>query len=140
MLAAAHRLIEDCIPDFAGLSAAAVDARPGDGDILEFVNSLFRFYCCRSHWSAMRLLGYIAADMGEVDGKLLLAGSRGLAGFSAREACNLALAICVEGRNDEDKMFFMEDLEFEGDPEGEAMKAVRQMQADKKAREESLGG
>jgi hypothetical protein len=140
ILAAAHRLIKDCVVQFGEFSAAAFSARPADEDILGIVAALFRFYCCRTHWSAMRLLGYVSANMGEVDGKLLLAGGRGLAELSAREACNLALAICIDGRNDEDRMFFLEDLEFEGDPEGDAMKAVRQMQADRKAREGILGG
>lgn len=140
ILSAAHRLIEDSITSFADFSEAAFTARPADEDILEVVAALFRFYCCRSHWSAMRLLGYVTASMAEIDGKLLLAGGPGLAGLSAREACNLALAICIDGRNDEDRMFFLEDLEFEGDPEGEAMKAVRQMQADRKEREGILGG
>lgn len=140
VLAAAHHLIEDCVTEFAEFSEAAMKVRPDDMGIIEIVNALFRFYCCRSHWSAMRLLGYIAGNMAEIDGKLLHAGGRGLAGFSAREACNLALEMCLEGRDQEDRMFFMEDLEFEGDPDGEAIKAVRQMQKDKREREASLGG
>jgi hypothetical protein len=140
VLAAAHHLIEDCVSEFGAFSEKALTVRPDDMDIIEIVNCLFRFYCCRSHWSAMRLLGYVAGNMSEIDGKLLHAGGKGLAGFSAREACNLALAMCLEGRDEEDRMFFMEDLEFEGDPDGEAIKAVRQMQRDKREREASLGG
>lgn len=140
VLGAAHHLIEDCVTDFPEFGEAAFTARPRDKDIIAVVTALFRFYCCRSHWSAMRLLAHVAENMGELDGKLLMAGGRGLAELSAREACNLALAMCLEGRNEEDRKYFLDDLEFEGDPEGEAMKAVRQMQADRKAREEVLDG
>jgi hypothetical protein len=140
-LAAMHRLLEDCITDFAGFSAAAFSSRVQDEEILDAARQLTRLYCARSHWEATRLIGFLAASLEELDGRLLLATGRGMASLSAREACNLAVTVCLEGRTEEDRDIFMEDLKFEGDPEGDALAAVRQMTADRKAREaEAAGG
>jgi hypothetical protein len=73
----------------------------------------------------------MAGELNEFDGKALLRSGRGIAGLSAREACNLALAICLDGRDEEDRAFFLEDLNYEGNSEDEAMAMVRQMIAAK---------
>lgn len=127
-LSAVHRLLEDCVIDFSAFSNAAIDGRAGLSDLLPVVDGLVRFYCCRNPWPALRLLGYVAGSLDELDGQLIRAGGRGLAQLSAREACNVALAACLDGRNEEDRDIFLEDLNYEGSPEAEALAQLRAMQ------------
>ncbi len=130
-MAASHRLLEDCIEDFAGFTRRALAMKAQAEDISDAVSQLASYYCARSHWPGMRLIAYIAANLDDVDGQLIRAGGHGIAHLSAREACNLALAILLDGREEEDRTIFLDDLSYEGNPEGEAMALVRQMQADK---------
>jgi len=139
-LAATYRLLEDCMLDFPAFSAAALEGKADQDDVQATVRELIEFYCARKHWPAMRLIGYIAAHLEETDGQLIRDTGRGLAGLSAREACDLALAICLAGLSEEDRQIFYEDLEYEGNPEAEALAMVRQMQADKAAREAEAAG
>lgn len=131
--AAAHRLLEECIEDFPDFSDLAISAKADGDDISAVVHYLIEFYCARSRWPAIRLIGYIAANLEEVDGKQLCKTGRGLAGLSAREACNLALAMCLDGRDEEDRELFLIDLNYEGNPEAEAQELVMQMIAAKAA-------
>lgn len=130
-LAAVYQLLEDCVTDFPDFAAAALRGKAGTDEIMAVVQRLTEYYCARGHWPAMRLIGFIAGDFGALDGMCLHKTGRGLAGLSAREACNLALAICLDGRSEEDRDIFLEDLEYEGNPEAEALAMVRQMQADR---------
>ena len=99
----------------------------------------------------MRLLGWTAAHLPERDGAALMNG-RSLAGLSPRQACNLAfgdqpgvtaatVATLLAGHeNPEDRDTFTEDLMFDGNPEADAMAAVREMQRVQQAQEEAAGG
>lgn len=135
-----HRLLDDCVMDFAGLQQHGFRQKAQMSDIVGSVNFLISFYCARKHWAAMRLIGYVAENFEELDGQLIRNTGQSLARLSAREACNLALAILLDGREEEDRIVFMEDLNYEGNPGAEALAMVRQMQADKRAREEAAGG
>lgn len=128
-LAAHYGLLEDCIEDFGAFSALALEAKATLEDVADAVTGLIGYYCARSHWAAQRLLAYIAQHLEEIDGQLIRAGGRGVTSLSAREACNLALAICLDGRDEEDRAIFLDDLNYEGNPEAEALALVRQMQA-----------
>jgi hypothetical protein len=132
-MAASHRLLDDCVEDFGAFAALALDGKADSGDITAAVAGLASYYCARSHWAGMRLIAYLAANLDEVDGQLIRAGGRGVASLSAREACNLALAILLDDRSEEDRTIFLDDLNYEGNPEAEALAMVRQMQAAKKA-------
>jgi hypothetical protein len=134
-LAAAHRLLEDCVTDFPRFAAAAMAGKAQDEDIQGAVRQLVEFYCVRKYWPAMRLIGYVALNLDEADGQMIRSTGRGLVGLSAREVCNMTLAKCLEGLPEDEREIFIEDLEYEGNPEAEALAMVRQMQADKAARE-----
>jgi hypothetical protein len=140
ILAASHRLLEDCIEDFAAFTATAFTGKAQMDDITGAVAGLASHYCARSHWAAMRLMDYAATHLEELDGQLLRVGGSGMVHLSAREACNLALAVLLDGRNEEDRAIFMEDLNYEGNPEAEALAMVRQMQAAKRAAKEAAEG
>jgi hypothetical protein len=126
-LAAMYRLLEDCVQDFPRFENTAFTAKAGLDDIIAAVQHLVEFYCARTHWPARRLLGFIASNLDEFDGKALMHTGRGIAGLSAREACNLALAMCLDGRDEESRTTFLEDLNFQGNPEAEAQAMVRAM-------------
>lgn len=111
----------------------AFGAKADIEQIVAVSHQAVEFYCARNYWPAMRLIGYVADSLEEMDGNLLRDGGRGLASLTAREACNLALAVCLDGRSEEDRDIFLEDLNYEGNPEAEALALVRQMQADSKA-------
>lgn len=128
-LAAAHRLLEDCLEDFQSFARLAMESKAGLEVIQAAVRHLIEFYCARMHWSAMRLIGYVAHNLDEVDGQLLWKSGRGVASLSAREACNLALAICLDGRDEDSRATFLEDLNYEGNAEAEAMAMAKQMMA-----------
>ena len=131
-LAVVYRLLEDCITDFSEFAQAAFDAKAEMEDLTAAIHQLASWYCARNHWPALRLIGYVAENLQELDGKLIRAGGCGIAGLSAREACNVALAACLEGRDEEDREMFLMDLDYEGDPASEALAQLRQMQAARK--------
>lgn len=128
-LAAMYRLLEDCVEDFPRFAAVAISAKADVNDVIAAVQRIIEFCCARSHWPARRLLATIAVKLDEFDGNALMRSGRGLSGLSPREACNLALAISLDGRDEEDRAMFLEDLNYEGNPEAEAMAMVRKMQA-----------
>lgn len=134
-LNALYRLLEDCITDFAAFSHSAFSAKAEVAEMQAVAEKLFGFYCARDFWPASRLIGILAGRLDEIDGQLLRSSGRGVASLSAREACNLTLAICLDGRDEDSREEFFVDLEYEGNPDEEAMALVRQMQADRKARE-----
>jgi hypothetical protein len=129
-----HHLLEDVIIDFADFAQAAFDNRVQDDDLDAVVRQLAVYYCVRSYWSGMRLLAYVSVHFEELDGILIMGGGTGLARLTPREACNVALARCLDGATGEEREVFLMDLEYEGKAEAEAMAAVRQMQADQKER------
>jgi hypothetical protein len=139
-LAVIYELFEACLTDFRGFGLRAMDARAEMGDLTPVIHQLVSWYCARDYWPAMRLIGFIAANLDEVDGQLIRAGGRGIASLSAREVCNVALAACLDGRNEEDREAFMMDLEYEGDPESEALQQLRMFQAEQKAAREAADG
>lgn len=132
-----YRFLEDTILDFGAFDRTALQTRATMDDLAPVVNFIISWYCGRSHWSAMRLIGFIARNLEEVDGNLLRTGGRGVRDLSPREACNLALSICLEGRNEEDREVFMQDLMYEGDAAGEALRQLREFQAQQKAAKEA---
>ncbi len=132
-MAAVYQLIADVITDFAAFERAAFTGKAKESDVTSLVHDIIEHYCARNRWPAMRLIGQFGASLEEIDGKLLLATGRGVAGLSAREACNLALTLYLDGRDEEDRGFALEDLNYQGNPEGDALKLLRQMQAEAKA-------
>jgi hypothetical protein len=137
-----YRLLQDCLIDFGAFEAAALAGRADMGDLRPVINALISFYCGRSHWPAMRLIGFIAANLDELDGRLIRAGGRGVASLTAREACNLALAVCLDGRSEEDRQVFMSDLLYEADATLDALAQLREFQRQKAEAEaaEAAGG
>lgn len=138
-LDALYRLLEDCITDFGGFTHAAFAAKAELEEMQGVAEKLHEFYCARGFWPASRLIGTIAGRLDEIDGQLLRSSGIGLAGLSAREACNLALAICLEGRNEDGREDFFSDLEYEGSPDADALAMVRQMRADREAQKAEGG-
>lgn len=134
-LAIVFKLLEMTVTDFPSFGDHAQARKAKELDIVAATEYLIEFYCARPKWPAIRLLRYIAVNFNEIDGMHLRGGGAGLASLSVREACNLALAILLEGRNQDDREVFLEDLNYDGDPEGDALALVRQMQRDKAAAE-----
>jgi hypothetical protein len=132
-LNALYRLLEDCITDFPAFSYAATSAKAEVAEMQSAAEKLFEFYCARNFWPASRLIGIFGGRLDEIDGQLLRSSGRGVASLSAREACNLTLAICLEGRDEDSREEFFIDLEYEGNPDQEALALVRQMKADRAA-------
>jgi hypothetical protein len=130
-LAAVYRFFEDCIINFQGFSEAAFDTKAGEEEIASVIGQIAACYCARSHWAAWRLIGYVADNLEEMDGGLIRAGGRGVKYLSAREACNVALAACLEGREEEDRESFLMDLNYEGDAASEALAQLRAFQQDR---------
>lgn len=128
-LAVLYGFLEDCIIDFRAFEAAAMASQATMHDITPVINHLITWYCCRSHWPAMRLLGYASMNLEEIDGQLIRSGGRGITALSARELCDVSLAICLEGRNEDDREVFLTDLNYEGDAEADALAQLRQFQA-----------
>jgi hypothetical protein len=139
-LAAMHRLLEDCLVDFPAFSAAAFTAKVTFDDIQAVAKAVIEYTCARNFWPAMRLLGYLAGSLEEIDGNLLRTSARGLTSLTAREACNLALAVCLEGRDEESRQEFFIDLSYEGSPEAEALAALREYKAAQAAAAEASDG
>lgn len=142
-LSALYGLLEGCITDFDGFAQAVFASKAGLEELMEVAKHLVEFYCARPYWPALRLLTFLANSLDEFDGDFLRRSGRGIATLSAREACNLALATCLDGRSEEDREAFYEDLNYEGSPEADAMEMVRKMreaQAQARASAEEAAG
>jgi sulfur relay (sulfurtransferase) DsrC/TusE family protein len=142
MLAASHRLLQDTLVTAAWdeFAAAAMAGKAQMDQISDVIRHVVEEYTAWKYWPAMRLLGWTAAHLPERDGTALMNG-RSLAGLSPRQACNLAFATLLAGHeNPEDRDTFTEDLMFDGNPEADAMAAVREMQRAQQAQEEAAGG
>lgn len=138
-LAAMHQLLEDCLVDFTAFSAAAFMAKVTFEDVQAAARALIEYTCARNFWPAMRLLGYLAGSLEEIDGTLLRTSARGLTSLTAREACNLVLATCLEGRDADSREEFFIDLSYEGSPEAEALAALREYRAAQQEQEAGDG-
>jgi hypothetical protein len=136
-MAIVHRLLEMTVTSFAEFGDHAQQVKAKQEDIAVAAEYLVEFYCARPKWPAVRLLRFLAANFDEIDGMHLKGGGAGLTSLSVREACNLALAILLEGRTKDDREIFLEDLSYDGDPEGDALALVRQMQREKAAAAEA---
>ena len=136
-LAALHQMMEGCLVDFAAFSEAALATKAGLEEVQAAARTVIELSCARGFWPALRLLGYLASSLEEIDGQLLRSTGRGLTSLTAREACNLALAICLDGRDEEARQEFFADLNYEGSPEAEALAALREYKA---AQQEAAGG
>jgi len=137
MLAAAYDLLEQCLDDFAGFASAAFDGKASAAQVRDAVMRVIEVVTARPPMAALRLLGYVTANLAEFDGGLLMAGGPGLAAMSAREACNAAFARALETIEPDRQAEWKEDLYLDYSPEDQALEMVRKMQADRKAREEA---
>lgn len=135
-LAAAHRLLEECLDDFGGFAIAAFEGKASAGQVRDAVMRVIEVITARPAMAALRLLGYITANLAEFDGGLLTAGGPGLAALSAREACNAAFARALGTVEPDRQAEWREDLYLDFSPEDEALAMVRKMQADQKAKQE----
>jgi len=132
-LAAIYELLSRVVTDFPRFERAAFSTRAGIGEVGGLVAPVVSWYCGRSHWPAYRLLGFLAHNLEEIDGQLIRAGHGGVVTLSARQACNVALAICLDGRSDDDRDAFMMDLNYEGDAADDALARLREWQRERKA-------
>jgi hypothetical protein len=142
ILAASHRLLQDTLDPAAwdGFAAAALAGKAGMDQITGVLRAVVEENTAWKYWPAMRLLGWLTQNLPERDGVALAAG-RGLAEMSPRQACNAAYATLLAGQeNPEARDTFIEDLMFEGNPEGDAMAAVRAMQRAQQAQQEEAAG
>lgn len=139
VLAAAHRLLEECLDDFGSFARAAFEGKANVTQVRDAVMRVIEVITARPAMAALRLLGYVTANLAEFDGGLLTSGGRGLAAMSAREACNAAYARALGSVEPDRRAEWREDLYLDYSPEDEALAMVRQMQADKKAKEEAAG-
>ncbi len=138
--AALYRLLEGCLADFAGFSEAAFTAKSSLEDVQAAGRCVVEHCCARGYWPALRLLGVLASSLEEIDGTLLRMTGRGLSTLTAREACNLALATCLEGRDEEAREEFFIDLNYEGSPEAEALAALKEYREQQRKMEAPVMG
>jgi hypothetical protein len=135
-LAASHRLLEAAVrrADWAALQDAAITSRAGEDDVQDAVRAVFEEWTAWRYWPAARLLAWLAAQLAERDGALLLRTGRPLSEMTPRQACNTAYAVVLDSmRSEEDRDQFIDDLFFEGDPDAAALAMVAQMRADRAA-------
>jgi hypothetical protein len=139
MFAAMHRLLEESIraSDWPGLQDTALASKAGTGPVLALVRAVVEEQTAWPYWPAVRLLGYLAGSLAERDGDMLREG-RSLAALTPRQACNRTYSVLLAQRqSEEDRDQFKDDLFFDGNPEADALAAVRAMQAARKAETET---
>ena len=134
-MAAAHRVLEDCLdpscwPDF---QEAAIRRKVTVDQVGEVIQQIIEIHPAQPWRAAMRMLGYAAYNLAELDGTLLAETGRGLADLTPRQLCNIVLARMLAGLDAEKRAELLEDLYLDFDPENEALKKVQQMIADKEA-------
>lgn len=128
-LAAAHWLLEDCLADFRAFSEAAIAGKALAEDIHTVVERIVEVLTARPALAGLRLLRHVASNLAELDGRLLLAGGRGIAALSVREVCNAAYAKMLDEVDPERRAEWIESLYLDYSPEERALEMVRQMQA-----------
>lgn len=138
-LAAAHWLLEDCVSDFRAFENAALAGKASSGDVHAAVERVVEVQTARPPLAGLRLLRHVTGNLAELDGLLLLAGGGGIAALSAREVCNICYAKLLGETDPEHRAEWVEGLYLDYNPEEQAMEQVRQMQADRAAREEAGG-
>jgi hypothetical protein len=138
-MAAAHRVLEECLdPEYwADFQEAAIAGKARAEQVFDVVQQVVEVHTARPWRAGLRLLGYAAVNMAELDGTLLATTGRGMADLTPRQLCNLVLAQLLKGRDDEQRAEFLEDLYLDYDPEAEARMKVYQMIADQ---EEAVNG
>lgn len=135
-MAAAYELLATCVeprqwPRFEQL---ALEGKAREEDIAAAIKALVSMLTGRADYVGSKLLTWVVANLGEVEGHLLLAAGRGLAGLTPRQACNLAYASITQGMDEEQREQFAEDLLAPEDPEQAALeKALAMIEARKKA-------
>lgn len=135
ILAASYSLLEDCLADFSDFSAAAFAGKVAGDDVQQAVMRVIEVITARPAMAGLRLAHDATASFAELDGILLLAGGRGVAGMSAREVCNTVFARRLSEQDPELRAEWVEGLYLDYDPQSQALQMVRQMQADRAARE-----
>ncbi len=135
IMAAAHEMLEDCLADFGGFSRAAFTGKVSGDDIQQAVMRLIEVLTARPAMAGLRLARDASASFTELDGLLLLAGGRGVADMSAREVCNVVFARRLDQQDPELRAEWVEGLYLDYDPQSQALEMVRQMQADRAAKE-----
>jgi hypothetical protein len=126
-LAAVHRILEESLGDFTRFQNAAIEHKATPEQVMAVVCDIVEIHCARPWRAALRLLGYCAGSLAELDGKLLLTTGRGIGALTPRQLCNLAYAQLLDGRDEEQREEFTEDLYLDYDPEDEARKQVLAM-------------
>ena len=134
-MAAAHRVLQECLdpacwPDF---QESAILGKARAEQVFDVVQQVVEIHTARPWRAGLRLLGYAAANLAELDGTLLATTGRGMGDLTPRQLCNLVLAQLLKGRDEEQRAEFLEDLYLDFDPEEEARSKVYQMIADREA-------
>jgi hypothetical protein len=139
LLAAMHQLLQAAVTrsDWPRFQEAAITLKADRDDIDEVVAAVIEEHTAWKYWPAVRLLGFLAANLEERDGDLIR-GGRSLADLTPRQACNWAYAVLLGSQHtDEDRDRFLEDLFWDGNPEADALAKVAEMT---RARQEAASG
>lgn len=134
-MAATHRVLQECLDsqDWPRFQEAAVYGKASASDVAGVIYQLVEIHTARPWRAGMRLLGYAAGHLAELDGTLLAETGRGLADLTPRQLCNLVFARLIAGKDEEQRAEFIEDLYLDFDPEAEAREKVLQMIASREA-------
>jgi len=129
VFAAAHRVLSECIHPAAWpqFERSAITTKVGSGDIRDAIRRIFEVLTARPFPAAVKLLGYAAADIGWLDGFLLLSHGSGLSSMTARQVCNVVFARLVEGMEEDLRAEWTEDLNAEEDPKQRALSLAQEM-------------
>lgn len=134
-MASAHRVLQECLdPEcWPAFQEAALAGKATGDQISGVLQQLLEIHAARPWRAAMRLLGYAAQNLAELDGTMLAETGRGMGDLTPRQLCNLVFARLIAGRDEEGRAEFIEDLYLDFDPDAEAMKRVQEMIASKEA-------
>jgi len=133
VLAATHRVLSECIADFAAFQEHAIASKITEEQVAELTNRVIEILTARPAHAAIRLLGWIVHNLGELDGKLLITTGAGAAGRSARQMCNIAFTMLVEQLEPERREEWIADLNAKEDPQQTALRLALEMIEKKKA-------
>lgn len=134
-LASVHRILEECLDDFRRFQDTALRIKATMEEITEIVQQVIEIHCAYPWQAALRLLGYAVMNLGELEGHQLAQSGHGLGDLTPRQLCNLCLTLLIEGRDEEQRAEFLEDLYLDFDPDSEARRQVLEMIA---SREEAV--
>ena len=122
-LVATHRFLSECIQpdDWPFFQESAITGKASEDDVAQAARRMIEILTARPSHAGLRLLGWAAGNLGELDGQLLRGTGTLLSSLSPRQLCNYIFSARLDGMEELERKDFIEDLNAEVTAEQKAL-------------------